>query len=230
MRAFFKRTAALIGAAAIMAACPISAAAVSLKTVNGVKYIQYDSGESKVYTGWTTKAGKRYYYKNGIMKRYCWLKYGGERRYFLGKDGAMAVGKVTIAGMEYEFDESGRLMHEEWGLTLTAQDVTPTGMKLEFLWDGTKPSGELLFGLHYTIEQYKDGQWSEVPYKDGVGDICFEDLGYYINENEPVYQDKSWEYIYGELGAGKYRLCTPVLDFRGTANYDEKMYYAYFSL
>ena len=51
-----------------------------------------------------------------------------------------------------------------------------------------------------------------------------------INKNEPVYQDKSWEYIYCELGAGKYRLCTPVLDFCGTANYDEKMYYAYFSL
>ena len=94
----------------MLAACPISAQAATLKTENGIKYILSDSGESKAYTGWLRKSGKKYYYKDGIMKKYCWLHANGKRTYFLQKDGSMAVGKVIISGKEYEFDNNGRLI------------------------------------------------------------------------------------------------------------------------
>lgn len=58
MKSIIGRTAALISAAAVIAMCPLSAEAATLETENGIRYIRYDSGETKAYTGWTTKIGK----------------------------------------------------------------------------------------------------------------------------------------------------------------------------
>lgn len=105
-----KITATSLTLAMMLAAMPISAEAVTLKTENGIKYVQNDSGETKTYTGWIKKSGKRYYYKDGVMKKNCWLRVNGKRTYFLEKDGSMAVGKVKISGKEYEFGENGKLI------------------------------------------------------------------------------------------------------------------------
>lgn len=110
MKNSLKRTAAALTAAMMLAAIPISAEAVTLKTKNGIKYVQNDSGETKTYTGWVKKSGKRYYYKDGVMKKNCWLRVKGKRTYFMQKDGSMAVGKVKISGKEYELGENGKLI------------------------------------------------------------------------------------------------------------------------
>lgn len=215
---------------ATMAVCPLPVEAATLKTEDGIKYIQYDSGETKVYTGWTTKAGNRYYYKNGIMKKSCWLKVNGERKYFLRANGTAAVGKVTISGIEYEFDNKGKLLPDEWGITLTATDVTPTGINLNVSWDGTQTTGEIRFGEYYTLEQYINGKWETVSYKDGVGEVAFNDEAFIVSKNNTIELSKNWNHIYGELDEGKYRLSTQFMDFRQTGDYDTKIYYAYFTL
>ena len=61
MRKALLKCTALLFAMTTIAACPLSAEASTLKTEDGIRYIQYDSGEAKPYTGWTAKAGKRYY-------------------------------------------------------------------------------------------------------------------------------------------------------------------------
>lgn len=228
MKNFIGRTAALFAAAMIIAICPLSAEAATLETENGIRYIRYDSGETKAYTGWTTKAGKRYYYKNGIMKKNCWLTEDGRKKYFLTADGAAAVGKVTVLGVEYEFDEKGRLIPDEWGITLTAKDVTPTGMTLELLWDGTETTGSLEFGAAYTLERYQNGKWEAMPFLRD--DIAFIAISYELRENEPFTLTKNWEELYGVLEGGKYRLCTDIMDFRKPGDYDRKQYYAYFTI
>lgn len=110
MKNYIKRAIAVMAASMMLAACPISAQAATLKTENGIKYVQSDSGETKAYTGWFKKSGKRYYCKDGVVKKNCWLRVNGKRTYFLQKDGSMAVGKVKISGREYEFDQNGRLV------------------------------------------------------------------------------------------------------------------------
>lgn len=105
-----KITAAALTLAMMLAAMPISAGAVTLKTENGIKYVQNDSGEVKTYTGWFRSSGKRYYCKDGVVKKNCWVRVNGKRTYFLQEDGSMAVGKVKISGKEYEFGENGRLI------------------------------------------------------------------------------------------------------------------------
>lgn len=212
-----------------IAACPLSAEASTLKTEDGIRYIQYDSGEAKPYTGWTTKAGKRYYYKNGILKKNCWLTVNGRRKYFLTKDGFAAVGKVTVSGVEYDFDDKGQLIPDEWGITLTASNVTPTGMNIEYLWDGTKTSGELQCGESYHLEQYKNGKWERLPViSDDI--IAFIAISYSLNENEPFVQTKEWSDIYGSLESGNYRFCADVVVFQPPKEALLKTYYAYFKI
>lgn len=215
---------------AAIAVCPLSAEASTLKTEDGIRYIQYDSGETKPYTGWTTKAGKRYYYKNGIMKKNCWLTVNGRRKYFLTKDGFAAVGKVTVSGVEYDFDDKGQLIPDEWGITLTASNVTPTGMNIEYLWDGTKTTGEIQFGASYHLEQYKNGKWEKLPtVNEDI--IAFVAISYSLTESEPVFvQTEDWSKLYGSLESGNYRYCTDILDFRRAGDYDSRIYYAYFKI
>lgn len=236
MKNTFKSLAALLAAATVISASSLSVSAATLKTENGIKYVQSDSGETKVYTGWTKKAGKRYYYKNGVMRKSCWLKSGGERTYYLKKDGSMAVGKVTISGIEYEFGADGKLIPDTWGLTLTAKNVTAGGMKLEILWDGTEPNeeapsdGELEYGNHFYLEQYKNGKWVAVPYKEGTGDIAFTDEAYILMENVVAEKTIKWDYIYGELKSGKYRYCTQFMNYIEPGNFDRKLCYVYFKI
>ena len=229
MKKIFGKCAAMFLAVSAIALCPLSAEASTLTTENGIRYIQYDSGETKPYTGWTTKSGKRYYYKNGIMKKNCWLTVNGRKKYFLTKDGSAAVGKVTVSGVEYDFDDKGQLIPDEWGITLAASEVTPTGMNVEYLWDGTKTSGELQCGESFYLEQYKNGKWERLPViSDDI--IAFIAISYSLNENEPFVQTKEWSDIYGSLESGNYRFCTDILDFRRAGDYDSKIYYAYFKI
>lgn len=124
MKNILKSTAASILAAAIMlSAGAASAYADTLKTENGLKYICADSGKTSLYTGWTKKGGSRYYYKDGVMKKNCWLKVGGERKYYLKKDGTAAVGKITLSGTDYEFDKNGALIKSNIALIVNGQNV-----------------------------------------------------------------------------------------------------------
>ena len=230
MKKIFGKCAAMFLAVSTIALCPLSAEASTLTTENGIRYIQYDSGETKPYTGWTTKSGKRYYYKNGIMKKNCWLTVNGKKKYFLTKDGSAAVGKVTVSGVEYDFDDKGQLIPDEWGIMLTASDVTPTGMNVEYLWDGTKTTGEIQIGASYHLEQYKNGKWEKLPtVNEDI--IAFRAISYSLTESEPVFvQTQEWSRLYGSLESGNYRFCTDILDFRRAGDYDSKIYYAYFKI
>lgn len=122
MNNFLKKSAAVM-TAAMLAMCPFSAEAVTLKTENGLKYVQTDSGELKAYTGWFRKSDKKYYFKDGAMKKNCWLRVNGKRTYFLRKDGSAAVGKLKISGKEYEFDGNGRLI-SNWSIIVNGKNIS----------------------------------------------------------------------------------------------------------
>ena len=228
MKSIIKRTAAIFLASAAIAVCPILSEASTLKTADGIRYIVYDNGETKPYTGWTTKSGKRYYYKNGVMKKSCWLNSNGQKKYFLTSDGSAAVGKVTVSGIEYEFDDKGIIIPEEWGITLSAGNVTPTGMTVTYLWDGTDTGGSLEYGQAFEIERYAGGKWEKVPYISDNG-VWFTEEAFLLSENETATK-KDWEDIYGELPPGRYRFCTDINNYRAPGDCDIRTYYAYFTL
>lgn len=223
-----KKFLAIAAAALTMSCVPVNAYASTLAERDGLKYLVSDSGTESLYSGWTKKGSDRYYYKNGVMKKNCWITSKGVRKYYLQADGKAATGKVTIQGVEYEFDENGALVPDAWGLTLTAKDVTPTGCTVVFTQSGGNPTGELDTGTYFKLEQYKNGKWTAVEtLRD---DIAWAAIGIPIDKNSSREVNAKWQELYGELPAGKYRIGKDVLDFRKTADYDRKMYYAYFEI
>ena len=223
-----KKFLAIAAAALTMSCVPVNAYADTLAERDGLKYLVSDSGTESLYSGWTKKGGDRYYYKNGVMKKNCWITSKGVRKYFLQADGKAATGKVTIQGVEYEFDENGALVPDAWGLTLTAKDVTPTGCTVVFTQSGGNPTGELDTGVYFELEQYKNGEWTAV--KTLRDDISWVDVAFPIDKNSSREFEVGWSERYGELPAGKYRIGKDVDDWRAPGDYDTKMYYAYFEI
>ncbi|MCM1009105.1 MAG: hypothetical protein NC485_14550 [Ruminococcus flavefaciens] len=85
-------------------------AVVKNTVINGTRYKFGKDGICKgKYSGWVKKSGKYYYYKNGEMKKNCWLKIKGKNTYYLTSDGSRAVGSIEISGKTYTFDENGKL-------------------------------------------------------------------------------------------------------------------------
>lgn len=87
-------------------------AVIKSRTIGGVRYKFGSNGVCKgEYTGWTRSKNKRYYYIKGIKQTgWFWSPETNESNewfYFNEKDGALASGKVTIDGKEYEFSSDG---------------------------------------------------------------------------------------------------------------------------
>lgn len=129
--------------------------------------------------------------------------------------------------LEGKPEEDSRI--QELGLSLEVTECTGTGATLVFRQSGGNPAGELIFGDAYGIERYENGEWLDVPVAI-TGNYAFHEVAYVIPQGEEREFQIDWEWLYGELGAGEYRIRKEVDDFRKTADYDEYEIYAYFEI
>lgn len=120
----------------------------------------------------------------------------------------------------------------EWGLTLHAKDVTPKGMTIVCTQSGGSPTGELNTGTYYVLEQEVQGAWCVVEYAENMRgkEVCWDAVAWVIPMNDTVEWDVDWEWLYGSLEPGHYRIGKEIMDFRGAGDYDQKMYYAEFEI
>ena len=115
-------------------------------------------------------------------------------------------------------------------LSFSLKNITPTGATLVFnQYDVKAPKGELIYGEDYVIEVLKDGKWEEAPITV-EGDYAFYDIGYNIPCEDITEREIDWEWLYGELAPGEYRIGKGVLDLIESGNFDEYMLYAHFVL
>jgi len=115
------------------------------------------------------------------------------------------------------------------GITLTAENVTSTGLTLICTQAGGDITGELQTGSYYKLEQWVDDFiWVEVPYL--VENIGWTEETYPIKEGSTMQWEINWDNIYGELPAGIYRLEKTILDVRTPGDYDTMKYYVEFTI
>ena len=119
--------------------------------------------------------------------------------------------------------------NDKWGVYLYADDVNPTGMTLKIEQSGGSPSGSLEYGAAYTLETLVNNEWQEVKTKTGEP-LVWNALGYMVKMNDITEININWEYGYGKLNPGEYRLCKEIMDFRATGDFDKNLYYAYFTI
>lgn len=121
------------------------------------------------------------------------------------------------------------LQEDEWGLRLFARNVTPKGLSVVFEQFGGNAQGELLTGDWYILEvQNSSGGWTEVKQKEFDNPVVWHSIAYKINENEQTEKTVDWQWLYGELEEGHYRIGKEVTEFKEAGVFDKKVYYADF--
>lgn len=122
------------------------------------------------------------------------------------------------------------IFDETWGITLTAENITPTGMTLICTQSDGEATGELRTGSWYILEHWtqKDG-WQEIPYIID-GNIGWTSEAWIIPMNNTCEWEINWEWLYGTVPKGKYRIGKEVMDFRATGDYDNTVYFVEFEI
>lgn len=116
------------------------------------------------------------------------------------------------------------------GLSFALKNISPTGAILVFrCYDADAPTGELDTGDDFVLEVQKDGIWQEVPIIL-EGNYGFNALAYIIAAGNTTELELSWEWLYGTLSPGTYRIQKSVMDFRESGDYDKYTIYAQFVL
>lgn len=122
------------------------------------------------------------------------------------------------------------IFEETWGITLTAENITSTSATIKCTQSGGEPTGELQTGSWYILENWtQENGWKEMPYVV-EGDIAWTEEAWIILKDAACKWDINWEYLYGTLPGGKYRIGKEIMDFRATGDYDEAIYFVEFKI
>ena len=116
------------------------------------------------------------------------------------------------------------------GVTIAVENLTPTGATLRIEHSGGEVTGDLMTGSAFTLEKLDGNVWLPVESIVPADQIAFTAEAYGPALDGTWEMETNWEYLYGELPAGTYRLGKNIMDFWGTGDYDEQIYYAEFTL
>ena len=108
---------------------------------------------------------------------------------------------VLIALLTGCAKESAYQPDEAPNVTMTVSDVTPAGAVVTIQDANPEP---FIYGSWFQIEQEKDGVWYEVKTK--ISNYGFDEMGWLTDEHGELTMDTDWEWLYGSLPAGHYRI------------------------
>lgn len=127
-----------------------------------------------------------------------------------------------------ENEKDSNINGDKWGLTVSADDVTASGMTLQFEHFGKAPEGQLETGEWYKLERTVNDEWQDV--ETVISDYGFDSVAYIIRENDITEFSVNWEWLYGKLPSGFYRMSKEVMNFRDTGDYDKEIYLVHFTI
>lgn len=116
----------------------------------------------------------------------------------------------------------------DWGLTITSENITPTGMTLAVTQSGGMVNGELITGQPYFLQKYESGEW--VPLEPLLEAWSWTMEAWLIPINDTVRWNVDWEWLYGTLKPGHYRFGKNISCSSAPGVYQEAVYYAEFHI
>ncbi len=116
---------------------------------------------------------------------------------------------------------------DKWGITMSAKDVTSVGATVVFEQKGGDYKGILETGAFFSLEVLKEGEWIALETNPLI-DYAWEAIAYTIKENGETKLETNWEWLYGKLEKGTYRIGKQVTDFVEVGNREVKFYNAQF--
>ena len=120
---------------------------------------------------------------------------------------------------------------DKYGITLILDNLTSTGAKIKCEQSGGEVTGELETGSWYIVEKWTqmDG-WKEVETVIDKQQVGWTAEAYMILEGSTTEWEVNWEWLYGELPAGKYRIGKQITDWRESGDYDTVVYHIPFEI
>lgn len=104
------------------------------------------------------------------------------------------------------------------GVTMTSKEgtVSSTGLTVVLVNNSGVPC---IYGEHFGLEKKIKGSWYQVPVVI-EGSYGFDDIGYDLAPGENREWAVDWDWLYGHLDPGEYRIVKDISDFRGSGEYD----------
>jgi len=122
--------------------------------------------------------------------------------------------KITM--MSYEIDEYEVNNYSDASMVILDESITSKGLSLEFYYYG---EDEGTTGTWYSILIYEDDKWNGLPYIVD-GDIVWTTIAYIVEKNQASQMAIDWEWLYGELSAGRYLIVKQFANHRGPGDFD----------
>ena len=104
------------------------------------------------------------------------------------------------------------------GVTMRIKEGTASSTGMTVVLEN-KTDKKITYGTPYTLEKSSDGNWFEVL--DILnGNYAFIDIGYNLDPSSTNEWEVDWQWLYGKLDKGEYRLVKDVSDFRQAGDFD----------
>lgn len=113
-----------------------------------------------------------------------------------------------------EFTEINRL--NKVNMRVEEDTISPTGLTLLF---ENSENKNYTYGEAYTLETKINKAWYQVPIEIEE-DYGFLDIGYNLPANGTAEWTVDWEWLYGDLDAGDYRIVKDIIDVQEAGDYE----------
>ena len=102
------------------------------------------------------------------------------------------------------------------GAALYFEKYSATGGDLEFV---NRLDRDLQYGEWFDIQRRVDGEWYSLSY--AIDNVGFHQVAYLLPKGETSIKTITWDWMYGELPSGEYRIVTDVMDYRAPGDFDK---------
>lgn len=121
-------------------------------------------------------------------------------------------------------------MPNKWGITLELQDITPVSLTMVCTQSGGEGIVELQTGRPYVIQKWKNGEWVDLDYIPPEYNIAWPMDAWPVEEGSTNTWEVNWEWLYGELRPGEYRIAREFDNIKAPGDYETETIYAEFVL
>lgn len=101
-------------------------------------------------------------------------------------------------------------LDEVEGVSMVIKDGTLTRRGATVIITDTS-GADYTYGEEYRIDKYEDGEWEELEVII-KGNYAWNSIGYQVDKNNKLELDVNWEWLYGRLDDGYYRIVKSIND------------------
>ncbi|OME86239.1 hypothetical protein BK120_09755 [Paenibacillus sp. FSL A5-0031] len=114
------------------------------------------------------------------------------------------------------------------GVTMSVKKGTVTTTELTVVFDNNSGK-QCIYGEYFLLEKKMEGSWYQVPVTID-GNYGFNSIGHGLETLNVSEWTVDWNWLYGRLVTGEYRIVKDILDFRKAGDYDTYFLAAEFTI